>query len=242
MDFSPAQLLNNAKERFALHDHFGAVHLLEELIASGRAFADAYHLLGLSYFLIDQPERALAALDEAIRVNPRYVEALVHRGIVLSELGRHEEAQESFGEARSTNRLGESGIAAHHAGKLANQHATLGEAYAEAGAYDRAVEQYCQALELGPDFHDLRFRLGRMLMESGRMLEAREVFTEVAKARTGSADAKAAVGLASYLSGDPDAARAAWEGAQQDHPGDPRPAAYLAMLDRAVAQDALPEG
>ena len=39
MDISPAQLLNNAKERFALHDHFGAIHLLEELIASGRAFA-----------------------------------------------------------------------------------------------------------------------------------------------------------------------------------------------------------
>ena len=63
MDVSPAQLLDRAKERFALHDHFGAIHILEELIASGRAFADAYHLLGVSYHLVGQSERALAARD-----------------------------------------------------------------------------------------------------------------------------------------------------------------------------------
>ncbi|MCH7874331.1 MAG: tetratricopeptide repeat protein [Gemmatimonadetes bacterium] len=234
MDVSPAQLLEQAKERFTLQDYFGAVHLLEELIAGGRAFADAYHLLGLSYHLVGQPERALACLDEALRVNPRYVEALVHRGVVLSELGRSEEATEAFGAARETGRAGRDGIAAHHAGKLANQHALLGEAYAEAGAYARAVEQYERALELGPDYHDLRFRLGRLLLEAGRSLEAREVFGEVVEARAGSADAKGALGLACYLSGDPDAAREVWTGAQRDHPGDPRAGVYLAMLDRAA--------
>ncbi|HEX9727473.1 MAG TPA: tetratricopeptide repeat protein [Gemmatimonadales bacterium] len=234
MDVSPGQRLEQAKERFALQDYFGAVHFLEELIASGRAFADAYHLLGLCYHLIGQPERALEALNDALRINPRYVEALVHRGVVLGELGHSREAEEAFATARGTGTLERDGIAAHHVGKLANEHAALGEAYAEAGAYTRAIEQYQTALELGPTFHDLRLRLGRLLLEAGRSLEAREVFEEVLATRSHSIDAKAALGLACYLAGDPERARSVWADAAEDHPRDPRPVAYLAMLQRAA--------
>ena len=42
MDISPHRLLERAKERFELGDYFGCVHLLEELIESGRAIADAH--------------------------------------------------------------------------------------------------------------------------------------------------------------------------------------------------------
>ena len=48
MDVSPSQLLDQAKDRFALEDYYGCVHLLEELVGSGRAYADAHHLLALA--------------------------------------------------------------------------------------------------------------------------------------------------------------------------------------------------
>ena len=79
---------------------------------------------------------------------------------------------------------------AHHAGKLANHHAALGEAYAEAGALDPAIAQYRTALMLGPAFQDLRLRMGRLLLEAGRTLEARETLGEVLQARPGSVEAK----------------------------------------------------
>ncbi len=63
------------------------------------------------------------------------------------------------------------------------------------------------------------------------------MFQEVVEARRQSIDAKAALGLACYLSGDPDAARSVWNDAQRDHPGDPRAGVYLAMLDRAMAEE-----
>ena len=59
MDVSPEHLVEQANERFQLQDYYGAIHLLEEVIATGRAFADAHHLLGLSYSLAGQPEKAL---------------------------------------------------------------------------------------------------------------------------------------------------------------------------------------
>ena len=80
-----------ARERFAVQDYYGAVHLLEELLTSGRSFADAHHLLGLSLALLGHKERALAEFEEALARNPRYIEANIHRGILLSELGRSEE-------------------------------------------------------------------------------------------------------------------------------------------------------
>ena len=69
MEVSSAQQLDRAKQHFELKDYHGAIHLLEELIEEGRAFADAHHLLGLSYHLVDQPERALQSFDTALQLN-----------------------------------------------------------------------------------------------------------------------------------------------------------------------------
>lgn len=232
MDDRPGRLLDQARERFELQDYHGAILMLEELIASGRGFADAQHLLGISYHLLGQPDRALQALDGALSRNPDYVEALIHRGIILGELGRGPEAQEAFDRARQAGGREREGLASHHAAKLANLHAHLGEAYVEAGALDRAIEQYQHALRLGPGYHDLRYRLGKLLLDAGRSLEAREVLQDVTEARPQFIEAKASLGLAAYLSGDPQSAQKIWADALQMHPEEPRLTAYLAMLGR----------
>lgn len=232
MDIRPSQLLEQARERFAVDDYYGAIHLLEELVASGRAFADAHHLLGLCYYMIGQPERALEAVDRALKLNPRYLEALMHRGVVLSALGRSAEAQEAFAAARAGGTEDRAGIPALHADKLANQHAALGEAYAEMGALSQAVEQYQAALRLGPGFQDLRYRLARLLLEAGRALEAREELERLLAARPGAVEARAALGLACYLAGDAASARKLWAELARERPADVRVRAYLSMMER----------
>src|SRR5258708_9117717 len=88
MDVSPERLVEQARERFELQDYYGAIHLLEEVIASGRAFADAHHLLGLSYSLAGQAEQAREQLDRALALTPHYVEALTRRALPLHALAR----------------------------------------------------------------------------------------------------------------------------------------------------------
>ncbi len=234
MDVSPSQLLEQAKERFALEDYYGCVHLLEELVGTGRGYADAHHLLALSYFLVGQSEKALGAVEHALTLNPRYLEALMHRGVILNALGRQEEAEEAFAAARAAGGGDRSGISAHHAAKLANQHAALGEAYADAGALGQAIEQYQAALRLGPGFQDLRYRLAQLLLEAGRSLEAREELEKLVGARPQSVEARAALGLACYLAGDVQSAREVWTGLAKERPADARVKAYLGMLKRGV--------
>jgi tetratricopeptide (TPR) repeat protein len=234
MEVSSSQQLDRAKQHFELKDYHGAIHLLEELIEEGRAFADAHHLLGLSYHLVGQPERALACFETAIRLNDRYVEAHVHRGVVLAELGRDEEAGEAFEQARDSGGGERGGVPTHHAAKLANLHAALGDAYALAGAVSKAIEQYRAALQLGPEFHDLRYKLGRYLLDAGRSLEAREELEHVVEARPGSSAAKSAYALACYLSGDATTASAVLEGVLAEQPDDVRARSYYHMVSRGV--------
>jgi len=233
MDVSPERLVAQANERFQLQDYYGAIHLLEEVVATGRAFADAHHLLGLSYSLAGQPDKALQQLDRALALNPNYIEALIHRALVLNELGREEEANVVLRRARQVGSERRAGFHGHIAAKLANQHAALGEAYLEAGGLNEAIAQYEAALALGPGFHDLRYKLGRLLLEAGRALDAHEHFQTIVRERPSFLDAAAMLGLACYLAGDGLAARAVWEELRARRPEDPRVEAYLALLSRS---------
>ena len=225
-------VLTRARERFAVQDYYGTVHLLEEIVAGGRAFADVHHLLGVSLSLLGQRERALGEFRRALELNPRYLEALIHHGLILYELGRDTEAEDSFRRASASVSPSSNGLPAPISAQLANQHAELAEAYAEAGALDKAVEQYQRALELGPSFVDLRYRMARLMLESGRSLEAREALEEVLRLRPNFVDAAASLGLAHYLSGDAMGARDIWKGCLQRRPENARVEAYLAMLGR----------
>jgi tetratricopeptide (TPR) repeat protein len=238
MDVSPERMVEQAQERFQLQDYYGAIHLLEEVIATGRAFADAHHLLGLSYVLMGQLEKGLEQIDRALSLNPNYVEALIHRALVLNAQGREDEADAALRRARSAGGEPRAGFPAHVAAKLANQHAALGEAYLEAGGLADAIAQYEAALRLGPAFHDLRYKLGRLLLEAGRALDAHEQFQHIVRERPGFLDAAAMLGLASYLAGDGLAARAVWEQLRARRPEDPRVEAYLAMLSRSDVEPA----
>jgi tetratricopeptide (TPR) repeat protein len=224
-------LLDRARERFAAGDSFGTLYLLDELLQSGSRFADAHQLRGVALALLGRPDDALAAFDAALERNPGYVEALIHRGLVLADLGRNEEAEESFRRATQAHVDG-----GHFprvvAGRLANLHAQLGEAYADAGAHHEAAAEYQRALKLGPEFHDLRNRLGKHLLAAGRYLEAREELEQVLKARPELEDARTSLGLACYLSGDTDGARDVWRECRERRPDNAKVEAYLAMVER----------
>lgn len=232
-DLNPERNVKEARERFALQDYYGAVHLLEEVLATGRAFADAHHLHGLCRSLLGQPEKALEAFDTAVKLNPRYVEAHIHRGLILNQLGRSADAEEAFRKASALEGPRTGRFSPHVAARLANQHAALGEAYAEAGGLADAVDQYKKAVELGPAFIDLRYRLARLMLDAGNPLGAREELERVLQARPGFVEAQASLGLAHYLSGDAAEARKVWQDALERQPENSRVEAYLAMMDRA---------
>ena len=58
-------------------------------------------------------------------------------------------------------------------GKIANMHADVGQAYADAGLPREAIAEYEKAVGLCPQFADLRTRLGTLLREINELDRAR---------------------------------------------------------------------
>jgi tetratricopeptide (TPR) repeat protein len=235
VEVSAEGLYEVARERFANRDYYGALLCLEDMTGTGRQYADAYHLRGLCYSLLDRPEDALAEFDHALSLNPRYIEAHLHRGIILNQLGRNAEAGVAFESAAAAGGPPVSGLSAPVAARLANEHARLGELYAEAGALGEAVLEYRRAVELGPMFHDLRLRLARLLIEAGNPLQAREELQTILSARPDWVEAQVQLGLARYLAGDVAGARETWRACQVLRPDLEQVSAYLAMAERIVS-------
>jgi tetratricopeptide (TPR) repeat protein len=232
MEARPDHLVKNARERLEAGDAYAAVHLLTELVRTGQAYADAHNLLGLAYALVGRAEEALAEFDVALRLNPRYVEALLNRAVVLSDQGRDEEAAAAYHEAQRCGAVDHTGFPAAEASRLANLHAELAEAYLEAGGRRQAIGQLAAAAELRPEFVDLRYRLARLFLEEGHFDRAAGELEAILALRPGFLDARVALGMARYLQGDRAGARAAWEECRARAPKDPRVAAYLAVLER----------
>jgi tetratricopeptide (TPR) repeat protein len=231
-----SDLLTVARERFAARDYRGAALLLASAIDSGQGYADAHHLLGLCFALIESRDQALESFDKALHLNPRYVEAHLNRAIVLSDLGRPREAEEALARAQELGRPDSTGFPTVIANRLANMHAELGRAYKEAGAHRAAAEQFRSALTMRPGFADLRLELARTLLDAGQPQDAGGELDEILRTRPEWLDAMLLRGLAAYLAGDLDLARSVWDAASERHPDEPRLETYRSMLARRLGE------
>jgi len=227
-------LLTAARDRFATRDYRGAVLLLDAAITAGRGYPDTHHLMGLCYALNDQREEALRAFDVALQLNPRYVEAHLNRAIVLGDLGRPKEAEEAIERAHHLGGADATGFPRMVADRLANMHAELGRAYREAGSLQAAATQFERALELRPTFADLRLALARTRLEAGDAAAAAADIDAVLEMSPTWLDAMLLRGLAAYLSGELDQAKAIWDGASERHPEEPRLDTFRSMLARRM--------
>jgi tetratricopeptide (TPR) repeat protein len=234
VDLTP-DAADRARERFAVRDYHGAVLLLEEAVAGGCGYADAYNLLGLSLALVDRPLDALAAFDRAVAQNPRYVEAHLNRAVLLNGLGRTKEAEASFLLAEEFGRPDATGFPAVVGNRLANAHAALGDEYRNAGAWDDAVAQYRRALDLRPGYADIRLSLARTLLDAQRYPGAADELDHVLAGRPDLLEALLLRGLAAYFTGDLARAGSVWNQAAGLHPTDSRVEIYRSMLARREA-------
>lgn len=232
MDVNPDRLVFRARECFDAGDAYGAIHLLREVVDAGQGFADAYNLLGLSYSLVGKKEEAVREFDRALALNPRYVEAHLNRAVTLSEVGRDDEAAEAFAAAQRLGAVDHTGFSAPMASRLANLHAELAEAYVEADGLVQAIVQLEEAVELRPEFVDLRYRLARLRLDYGQIEKARHELRKILEERPTFVAARASLGMACYLMKDLGAARAEWETCREVTPDDPKIAAYLKLLAR----------
>jgi tetratricopeptide (TPR) repeat protein len=191
-----------------------ALEALTRVLDAHPRYADLHYLVGLVHERGGRLDEAVASFERALAINPRYAECALALASVFEQRGEWERSR-----ALAT-RLGAAAAAASPqngaldpttAGKLANLHAALADAYREAGEMREAVQSFRRALDLAPTFHDIRFRLGVTLREAGLPAQAIAELKRVRRGNPGFLEAAVQLGLTYWSLGRSEQAVAEWE-------------------------------
>lgn len=106
--------------------------------------------------------RSVELLDQALTIEPAFVQARYYRGLALFDLGKRTEAIEEL------ERVVQSGA------KVADAYLGLGTAYLEAGRLDEGLEILSQATHIDPGRPDIRIHLARAYRLKGNLQKAEE--------------------------------------------------------------------
>jgi tetratricopeptide (TPR) repeat protein len=218
-----------------------ALGWFRRLLATRGDFADVHYRVGLLLERRDELSEAAQSLRRALRINPRYAEAMLALGSVYERLGDFDRSRELAGRASLLAR--EDGVASVDAttrGKLANLQAALGDAYRQAGELRDAIEAYRKALDRCPGFHDIRTRLALALRDADMPQQALSELDRVLHAHPDYHEAAVQRGVTLYGLGRSDEALAQWSRVLDRDPSNREARMYLRLVQPRAAEPAPP--
>jgi tetratricopeptide (TPR) repeat protein len=230
MDDRHRQLIALGHEHYAAGEYDKAEHYLGQVASDGGEFADVHNMLGVIWHAQGRFAEAEGAFERALKINPAYTEAALNLSVTYNDRGKYHKAREVYGHAMQRSSDQPRHLDPFARGKLANMHASLGEAYAGVGLYNEAVRELNKALELCPGFVDLRTKLGNVYRDMGEPEAALAEYELVKSEKPDYLPARLALGLALYSLGRRADAVAEWEMVLAAHPDDRRARAYLRMV------------
>jgi tetratricopeptide (TPR) repeat protein len=226
--------LREARQAFERGDDEAAERGLTRLVGSGLPFADVHYMLGLVHERRGDLDAASARLKDALRINPGYVEAHLALASVCEQRGDFAQSEQHAIRAGQLARPGDGGLDPTTRGKLTNQQAALADALAEAGLQREAIEQYRQALERCPTFHDIRHRFAVALREAGLPFQAMQELQRILDVHPGLVESRIQLGLTCYAMGRIDEARRTWQAVLEDSPMQREARMYLRLVDEGT--------
>jgi tetratricopeptide (TPR) repeat protein len=185
---------------------------------------EAFHLLGLLAYRVNQFDQAIALINQAIEETPANPLYWFNLGVVTQRAGKKEEALRAYEQALTLNpkyvealinrgnvlkelhRLDEAVQAYRRALALqpghADTHNNLGVALKEQAQLQAAISSYREAVRLKPAHLEALNNLGLALMESGAIDEAIESFKQALTLQPAYGKALYNLGLAWIWKGD----------------------------------------
>ena len=162
--------------------------LAADLAASGaegapRGDMTARYNQGVLLGLAKNAEGALAAYEKVLKVNPRYLDALLNAGSLHFSQSNYSDAAVRFRTATELD-------GTSHTAWL-----NLGTAYQKQNDLKGAITAWQRAAALDPADYDVRDYLAEALQSQGRDDDARKVFAEMAQLRPNEATPQLALGV-----------------------------------------------
>lgn len=222
-------LIERGKKSFKNRDFIRAERCFLAVTREGRQYPDILNLLGVIYHHQGKFNNAIDSFKQAIAINPDYLEASLNLAVLYNDLGQYQEARKLY------NRLGKktagqrSSIDPILKGRMANQHAEMGDTYRRLGYFKEAVEEYEKALGLAPEFSDIRLRLGVALREMGQLTRSKRELKKVAHQKPYYHKGLIQLGVTLYMGGQKKEAAREWQHVMKRDPQNETAALYLSL-------------
>ncbi len=236
MDKETLLRLERGREHYQNKEYSKAEPYLVKVAQEESGFADVMNMLGVIYHDRGQVALAQEYFEKSLRINPRYTEAALNLAVTYNEQGMYEEARRIHEHATSLQPSASKEIEPYARGKLTNMHADLGQAYAELQMHEKAINEYRTALDLSPDFIDIRTRLAQLLRDAGHMDDAIGEFEKVKAKNESYVPARVSLGAAHFARGDKAAAKDEWARVLEIDPENRTAGMYLRMVEQMIAQ------
>jgi tetratricopeptide (TPR) repeat protein len=224
------RLISLGREHYGAGEYDKAEPMLAEASAARPTFPDVFNMLGVIYHQSGRFHDAEEAFESALRLNPSYTEAVLNLSVTYNDRGKYDQAREVYARVVSASYAQPRALDTYARGKLANMHADLGAAYAGLALYDDAVREYAKALDLCPEFVDLRVRLGNVYRDMGMYNAAVAELEQARRLRHDYLPARINLGVVLYSLGRKDEAVVEWQAVLALDPGNKRAALYLKMM------------
>jgi tetratricopeptide (TPR) repeat protein len=227
MDEHLKELLLLGRELFSKREYEKARDLLRDVAARADGFADVHHMLGVIAHSNGEFIEAQMHFERAVDINPNYTEAQLNLIVTYNELGMYEAARRLYAEIRARDAGRGRSLDPFAAGRIANMHADISQAYLDGGMVPEAIIELEKAVALGPRFADLRTRLGVLLRDTGDRVQAQEQFEKAIESNPRYAQARIMLGVLMLSAGENERAISQFEQVIADDPDNKSAQTYL---------------
>ena len=242
MDEHLKQLLLLGREHYQKREFDKAEQMLRQVLEKDDRLADVHDMLGVICHARGNFAQAEYHFERALAINPSYTEAALNLAVTYNDRGKYEAARQVYARIKGQPGAGLQGLDPFARGKIANMHAEVGQAYADAGLPREAIAEYEKAVGLCPQFADLRTRLGTLLREMNDLPRAREQYEAAVSARPSYVPARIQLGVTLLSLGESEAAGEQWRKVLELEPENVRAKMYLRMVAAALSTRPPPEG
>lgn len=226
------QLLVLGREHYAKREFEKAEQMLRMVLEEEDRYADVHDMLGViahsrGNFLVAERH-----FERALELNPAYTEAALNLAVTYNDRGKYEKAREVYSKIKVGPVGTAQGLDPFARGKLANMHADVAQAYADAGLPREAIREYEKATSLCPQFADLQVKLGTLFREVNNLPAARVHYEVALQAKPGYVPARLQLGVTLLALGDANGAEEQWREVIKLEPENSQAKMYLRMLER----------
>ena len=240
MDEHIKQLLLLGREHYQKRELDKAEPMLRQVLEQDDRLADVHDMLGVICHSRGNFAQAEYHFERALAINPNYTEAALNLAVTYNDRGKYEAARQVYSRIKGHPGGSLHGLDPFARGKIANMHAEVGQAYADAGLPREAIAEFEKAVGLCPQFADLRTRLGTLLREVNEIPRAREQYEAAVNARPAYIPARIQLGVTLLALGEAAAAREQWQKVLEIEPENVRAKMYLRMMANTASRPPPP--